>query len=1105
MATVVPTPVPPPDVIEEILYSKKTKLPQLFNNDKPIDIIQKNLSPSAIRYIVKKKINIRKKIKEMKIKNSISNYALLDEILNDKNKRSVKQNCSEVLGFTFRKLTPTELTNFGFDATKTFYIIDSVSCGSVAEIIGFKVGDVIIGMYNSNNTTKQLLDYNDEEALYNLKGNLYFDDKTILYINISVFRYDKKLKTSYVDIKPLFEKYDDNNNVFNVLYHGRRFIIPYLHDPDNTITRFGSLYFKDYISDLTDFAQVGGGQVELAQYNVAENNSRLYIEEMNRLLRQCDDEINRATVFVDANPAIDTNHKIRRANAKKSDIEAAIRRATPEFAFFNHGNQDIAFKGHGVSTGESVAVAQSSQAMAGNANIIEMRNQGRLNQARLDAREVTRILADILAPQEAVAALAALQPRVLDNINLAREVLRTETDPAERRRIEDRMHDLDLQGNLDFIRDFEIDQPLNIEYLQRVLLVAQNSMNDQIEFRNSLLQRQQAAQAAQAAVDAQAAARDAQAALRQQILDNIDIVRQLLQMADPMQQQILQLQSNALQGNLQTVDDQIQAALGPPGPAADSLRVQQAAEAALLDQRTVSINLMQQLVGQGQIQARLDALAAQAAQAAAGVGALTDLNAQQAARDALYALRQQINNNIATVQQLLQMADPAQQANLQDYFNTLNRVDLQNVDDQIQAALGPPGPAAASQLVQQAAQAAQQQQHDDINRLLQQQQQLLQQQIQAHADAAAAAAAAAVPRGSIRPAVFAPPLPQVPPVAIVAPGPSIGQQFSAAQIMGAMRRAPSAPPLPLAPPVAIVAPGPSSIRQPFSAQLMGAIRSAVSAPPLPQTQSRVVQGPGPFMRQQFSAPTVPVAIRRAPSAPPPIAPRIMVGLRTGILRETEADMLKQRILLINLYLNQIFNKIILNYKQKKLNPTLDDLTIKSTYKYKDKTDPSIINHAFNFPDFPVKKINGTNDEKIISKINSLLDQDKLISLTSCDDESASSAAAAAGGSGGLNKNKNMYPLRRRKQKTIKKKIRNIKNKYSLKHKIKNKINKCIKKCIKKNSIQQQKKEKQKENKVRIKKFLNSKIYEKINKFKLNKTKNYSKNKSYSNKYTRKNY
>jgi hypothetical protein len=209
-------------------------------------------------------------------------------------------------------------------------------------------------------------------------------------------------------------------------------------------------------------------------------------------------------------------------------------------------------------------------------------------------------------------------------------------------------------------------------------------------------------------------------------------------------------------------------------------------------------------------------------------------------------------------------------------------------------------------------------------------------------------------------------------------------------------------------------------------------------------------------------------------------------------------MSKQRILLINLYLNQIFNTILLSYIKKKKDPRLAKLTIKSTYRYK---DPANTKYAFNFPD-PI--IDETNYKEVISKINTSLDEDKLISLTSsCKDESANVTG------GRLNKNKNIifnYPLRR-KQKTIKKKIRNIQNKNSLKHKIRNKINKCIKKCIRKNSIQQQKKEtqKQEKNKVRIKKLLESKIHEKINKLKLNKTKNMSKNKSNRCKNTRKNY
>jgi len=234
---------------------------------------------------------------------------------------------------------------------------------------------------------------------------------------------------------------------------------------------------------------------------------------------------------------------------------------------------------------------------------------------------------------------------------------------------------------------------------------------------------------------------------------------------------------------------------------------------------------------------------------------------------------------------------------------------------------------------------------------------------------------------------------------------------------------------------------------------------------------------------------------------------LMLGLRLGILPSQTQDMLKQRILLINLYLNQIFNTILLNHKKKKLNPALPDLTIKSSYKYKDLShNPLRVKHAFDFPIYP--KIDATNYKKIISKLNASLDQDKLISLTSCNDEYASSAAA--GGGGRLKKNKNIifnYPSRKRKQKTIKKKIRNIKNKNSLKDKIRNKINKCIKKCIKKNNIQKQKQEKQQENKnkYRIKKLLESKIHEKINKLKLNKTKNWSKNKNNRRKYTHKNY
>ncbi len=67
MATVVPAPVPPSnennfETIQKILYSPETTFnpgeiveSRNINNDKPIKVTQEKLSPSAIRYIVKKK------------------------------------------------------------------------------------------------------------------------------------------------------------------------------------------------------------------------------------------------------------------------------------------------------------------------------------------------------------------------------------------------------------------------------------------------------------------------------------------------------------------------------------------------------------------------------------------------------------------------------------------------------------------------------------------------------------------------------------------------------------------------------------------------------------------------------------------------------------------------------------------------------------------------------------------------------------------------------------------------------------------------------------------------------------------------------------------
>jgi hypothetical protein len=187
----------------------------------------------------------------------------------------------------------------------------------------------------------------------------------------------------------------------------------------------------------------------------------------------------------------------------------------------------------------------------------------------------------------------------------------------------------------------------------------------------------------------------------------------------------------------------------------------------------------------------------------------------------------------------------------------------------------------------------------------------------------------------------------------------------------------------------------------------------------------------------------------------------------------------ERILLINLYLNEIFNTIIYNYIKKKKNPLFPDLSIGSLFidgSYKNFTLPSY------------SPTISYTDSKVISKLNSLLDEK--IKFVSC---------TTVGGKGNRNKMNN-YILKK-KHSTIKKKIRNIKNKNSLKNKINKKIKKCIKKkCIKKIMKFKEKEAKAQEqkNKRRIKKILKSKISEKINKFKLNKM--YNKNKNHTRKH-----
>ena len=203
---------------------------------------------------------------------------------------------------------------------------------------------------------------------------------------------------------------------------------------------------------------------------------------------------------------------------------------------------------------------------------------------------------------------------------------------------------------------------------------------------------------------------------------------------------------------------------------------------------------------------------------------------------------------------------------------------------------------------------------------------------------------------------------------------------------------------------------------------------------------------------------------------------------------------------MNLFLNEIFKTILVNNKLKKdaLQQKISFVPIYIQKKYMSTES------RYNLHSYP--EINDDDDEIIVNKLNLLLDQDKKLIFETCYEYE--SGERVGGYKNKYKVSKNL--IRRRKQKTIKKKIRNIKNKNSVKNKINKKINKKINEKIKKyaekyvkNNIKQQKQ--QEKIKYRIKKLLESKIHEKINKLKLNKTKYWNKNKSNRRKNTRKNY
>ena len=186
---------------------------------------------------------------------TISPPILFDDMLRDQDKRHEKAKCSEIFGFDLRVLTPGECTTFNLDSSKDYFIITSIENGSVAFIIGLKVGDVLIGVYNTNGIIRQIFDFVDEDALYNMNGNRLFNDRTILYVCFRVLRYVYRhllnFELEYVNVLSLD---------LNILKHTLRFALPYTNnDVNDTIIDFGSVYFEKYIDGLTDYTQQMGG------------------------------------------------------------------------------------------------------------------------------------------------------------------------------------------------------------------------------------------------------------------------------------------------------------------------------------------------------------------------------------------------------------------------------------------------------------------------------------------------------------------------------------------------------------------------------------------------------------------------------------------------------------------------------------------------------------------------------------------------------------------------------------------------------------------------------------------------------------------------------
>jgi hypothetical protein len=127
-------------------------------------------------------------VEVMEYNQTTSNPILFDDMLKSKYKMHQKAKCSEIFGFTTRTLTHEECVKFEIDSSKKYQIITSIEMDSIAAITGLKIGDILIGMYDSDVAPREIVDFVDEDALYNIHRNKSYTNQTYLYICFRVLR-----------------------------------------------------------------------------------------------------------------------------------------------------------------------------------------------------------------------------------------------------------------------------------------------------------------------------------------------------------------------------------------------------------------------------------------------------------------------------------------------------------------------------------------------------------------------------------------------------------------------------------------------------------------------------------------------------------------------------------------------------------------------------------------------------------------------------------------------------------------------------------------------------------------------------------------------------